>query len=126
MHASKLIFILLFALTSCSTYNKEPPPVLTSINIIDRNGMSETISTEDRMKRYEHVDFLTEQPYQKVLRIYSRDQHGDIRAFVTSYHPNGHPKQYLEIVNNRAHGSYREWHSNGTLKLETYVIGGEA
>lgn len=121
------IFVLIVSCFGCSSNkNQNELPVLTSINIIDRNGMTETLSTPDRLKQYENVDFLSEQPYQKVLRIYSRDQRGDIHAYVTSYYPNGHPKQYLEIVNNRAHGAYREWHSNGMLKLETYVIGGEA
>lgn len=121
-----LILCLLLYCTGCSNKTQSDTPILTSINIIDRNGMSETLSSADRLKQYENVDFLSEQPYQKVLRIYSRDQRGDIHAFVTSYYPNGHPKQYLEIINNRAHGAYREWHANGTLKLETYVIGGEA
>ncbi len=109
---------------SAITYSKEP--ALMSINIIDRNGLSETISSCERLKQYENVDFLCEQPYQKVLRVYSRDVCGNINACITSYHPNGQVKQYLDVVNNRAFGAYREWHENGTLKLETYIIGGEA
>jgi antitoxin component YwqK of YwqJK toxin-antitoxin module len=99
---------------------------LQSINIIDRNGISETIGKSDRLKQYEHVDFLKHQPYQKVMRVYGRDADGNITAVITSYHPNGQPKQYLEVLNNRAFGVYKEWYSNGPLKIEAYVIGGEA
>lgn len=102
-----------------------PEPTLTSINIQDRNGFSEIFSSKDRLCHYENVDFCKNQPYQKVLRIYSRDSEGNTRAYVNSYHPNGQPKQYLEIVNNRAYGTYREWHLNGTLKVEAFIIGGE-
>lgn len=118
--------LLPLVLSSCASSNPNAPPGLTSINIIDRNGLSETISNADRLEKYENVDFLKEQPYQKVLRIYGRDKYGDMHAVITSYHPNGHPRQYLEIVNNRACGSYKEWHPNGFLKLDTNVIGGEA
>jgi antitoxin component YwqK of YwqJK toxin-antitoxin module len=121
-----LLTTMLFVFSSCVKQDPNAPPGLTSINIIDRNGLSETISNTDRLDQYAHVDFLTQQPYQKVLRIYGRDVNGDMSAIITSYHPNGHPKQYLEVVNNRAHGAYKEWYVNGRLKLETYVIGGEA
>lgn len=99
---------------------------ITSINIIDRNGMSETISSQDRLDAYQQTDFLGPQPYQKVLRFYARDKKGDVRSQITSYHPNGQIKQHLEAVNNRANGNYREWYSNGQLKLEATVIGGSA
>lgn len=101
-------------------------PQLTSINIIDRNGFSETISLSDRLKNYEDVDFLSSLPYQKVLRIYGQEGLGDVLSYITSYYPNGQPQQYLEVVNGRACGCYKEWHSNGILKAEACVIGGEA
>lgn len=125
------IFLFVFLLFSCSQsstvfeISSEPPAALASINILDRNGFSETISSQDRLKKFDNVDFLKAQPYQKVLRIYQRDGNGDIRAFINSYYPNGIPRQYLEIVNNRAHGKYREWHQNGILKVDAFVIGGE-
>lgn len=124
---ARLTFMLalLLSITGCSHFNSDDS-TLTSINIIDRNGMSETISTPDRLKQYSNVDFLENQPYQKVLRIYSRDAAGNIYACITSYHPNGHIRQYLEVINNRAFGAYREWHENGIMKLDTYIIGGEA
>lgn len=121
----------LFFLGACSVLcgcriSQEATPELTSINIIDQNGFSETISSKDRLAQYQSVDFLKEQPYQKVLRIYSRNKCGDVQAYITSYYPNGQPKQYLEVVNNRAYGDYKEWHSNGVLKLQVFVIGGDA
>lgn len=127
-----LVVSLLF-LFSCSRQSvpvfdvigPEPTAELASINVLDRNGFSETICSEDRLKKFVNTDFLTTQPYQKVLRIYQRDEKGDIRAYINSYHSNGQPRQYLEIVNNRAYGNYREWHPNGQLKVETFIIGGE-
>lgn len=101
-----------------------PLPPLVTISLIDRNGLSETISVPDRIKQYQTVNFLTSQPYQKVLRVFARNSCGDITAIVTTYHVNGQVKQYLEVVNNRAFGYYREWHENGTMKLETKIIGG--
>ena len=101
------------------------PGQLTSINLVDKNGLSETISTQDRLKEYERVNFLSNQPYAKVLRVYARDHLGNTRTFLNTYHPNGQPKQYLKAVNNRAYGQYREWHPEGVLKLEAFVISGD-
>ncbi len=115
---------------SCSKPKTHPveyyKPQLVSINLVDRNGMSETISQKDRLQQYASVNFLQPQSYQKVLRVFSRDPAGSIRACITSYYPNGQLKQYLEVKDNRANGFYREWFTDGTLKLETYVIGGVA
>jgi antitoxin component YwqK of YwqJK toxin-antitoxin module len=119
-------YILLIMCSACSSSKETTEPVLTSVSIIDRHGFSETISNPMRLQQYESVDFLSEQPYEKVLCMYSRDQCGNITSTQTSYHPNGQPKQYLEVVNNRACGTYMEWHTNGTLKLEANVINGEA
>jgi antitoxin component YwqK of YwqJK toxin-antitoxin module len=99
---------------------------ITSINIIDYNGMSETINSRDRLNAYDNIDFLNPQPYQKVLRVYGRQENGDIPSCITSYHPNGQIKQYLEAVNNRAFGIYKEWYPTGKVKIETNIIGGVA
>jgi len=99
-------------------------PRLSSINIIDRNGLTESISGRDRLANFEKVNFLNAQPYQKVMRIYGRMPNGDIKAYITSYHPNGQIKQFLEVVNNRAHGMYREWHDNGNVRVDATVLGG--
>lgn len=128
-----ILIFFIFCITSCSerhpveyvAYN-QPKKELASINLIDRNGLSETISQKERLKQYANVDFLKPQPYQKVLQVYARDAFGRIRALITSYYPNGELKQYLEVVDNRAFGPYREWFSDGQLKLDTTVIGGVA
>lgn len=99
---------------------------LTSINIIDRNGLSETITSKDRLKPYQNTDFLTPQSYQKVLRIFAKDKEGIGRSIITSYHTSGGIKQYLEAVNGRAHGFYVEWHPNGKRKLLACVSAGTA
>lgn len=119
---------ILVCLTGCSA-EKTPPDnsdKLSSVNIIDRNGVTETITNGERLKKLESVDFCATQPYQKVLRVYGSDSQGNIRAVVTSYHPNGQLKQYLEVLNNRAFGKYREYFTDGQLKIEANVIGGSA
>ncbi|MFI0435366.1 MAG: toxin-antitoxin system YwqK family antitoxin [Parachlamydiaceae bacterium] len=99
---------------------------LTSIHIVDRNGFSETISNKERLNQFQNVNFLSSQPYQKVLRIYARDSKGNLRSVVTTYHENGNPKQFLEILNARAHGNYYEWHENGKMAVMSRIIGGTA
>lgn len=124
----KYLTIFLFLATSCVQHqytSAEKPGQLISINLVDQNGLSETISTPDRLKEFEKVNFLANQPYSKVMRVFARDSQGNTRTYLTTYHPNGQPKQYLEAVNNRAHGQYREWHPEGALKLEAYVISGD-
>lgn len=128
---NKIVILILFCgLMACTSrqgsFYIEEEPVLTSINIIDRNGLSETINNAERLEKLACVDFLQPQPYQKVLRIYMRDAQGNIPACITSYHPNGYPKQYLEVVNSRAFGAYKEWHQNGKPKIEAQVIEGNA
>lgn len=99
---------------------------LIRINLVDRNGMTETISDKTRLSQYQKVDFLSSQPYQKVFRLFERDSKGNAYALITSYHPNGELKQYLECCNNRAYGCYREWHPNGQLKIDATLISGSA
>jgi len=133
----KPIFYIAVTFFSLTFFNSCSPPVildclffednepkLVSINIVDQNGVSETVSNPDRLQQYESVNFLACQPFQKVLRVYQRDSQGNINACSITYHENGQPKQYLEIVNGRAYGVYREWHNNGILKVEANVIGG--
>lgn len=88
--------------------------------------MSETINAKERLSAFENTDFLSPQPYQKVMRVYGKQANGDVRSCITSYHPNGQVKQLLESANNRAFGSYSEWYPNGKLKVEAKVIGGIA
>lgn len=103
-----------------------PDKPLSSMNIIDRNGLSETITSTDRLKMYQSTNFVSSQPYQKVLRVYAKDLDGNNLSVITSYHPNGQIKQYLEVMNGRAFGQYVEWHSNGQRKLFCRVVAGAA
>ncbi len=123
----KLLFILALPLllASCaSRSNKQTDPSLVSIQVIDRNGFSETISTSDRLVRYQNTDFSEPQPYQKVLRVFGKNSEGKTHSIVTSYHSNGHIWQYLEVSNGRAHGIYKEWYFNGIQKMELSIIEG--
>lgn len=120
---------LIAILTACMGSKKQPVYVedtLVSINIVDRNGLTETINNVERLEQYNSVDFLQPQPYQKVLRVYMRDMQGNIPARITSYHPNGYPHKYIEVVNSRACGQYKEWFPNGVLKICANVIEGSA
>lgn len=99
---------------------------LASISIMDRNGLSETISTKERLKNYETSNFLTAQPYQKVLRVFAKNKQGDSLSIITSYYPTGQIRQFLECSNGRAHGRYLEWHANGQKKLQSSILGGIA
>ncbi len=125
--ANCLLSICVIALSGCGfSPDQIPPDKITSINIIDRNGMSETINAKERLNAFENTDFLSPQPYQKVMRVYGKQPNGDVRSCITSYHPNGQVKQLLLSVNNRAYGTYSEWYPNGKLKVEAKVIGGIA
>ncbi len=112
--------------TSCHERTVAGRGNLVSLHIIDRNGFSETIGSKDRLSPYKKVDFLSTQPYQKVLRVFSRDEEGKSTSTLTIYHPSGHIAQYLEIVDGRAHGMFREWHPNGKLHIELSVLDGTA
>jgi antitoxin component YwqK of YwqJK toxin-antitoxin module len=117
-----LIWLLLF-LGGCygtSSYEKG----LVYIQIQDRNGLSETIGEKEKLKKFERADFLSSQPYQKVVRVYKNE--GITYSTLTSYHKNGAIWQLLEGKEMRASGSYREWFPNGLLKIEATVIGGTA
>lgn len=116
-----ILFALILIAAGC---NRAPDDPLVVIQIQDRNGLIETISTPDRIANYATVDFLSPQPYKKVLRSYKKEEKNHSK--ITTYHPNGMIAQYLEAEEMRAHGAYREWFPNGQLKLEAYVIGGTA
>ncbi len=119
----KHIFIFcLFALAGCHHANLPDP--LSLIQIQDRNGLTETVSNPDRITAYEKIDFLTSQPYKKVLRVYKLG--GKNHSKITTYHANGMLSQYLEAKEMRAHGAYREWYPNGQIRIEANVIGGTA
>ena len=112
------------AVTAC-TGRAGTGPKMATISITDRNGFSETISTVDRLERYENVNFLSCQPYERVMRVYQRDFQGNVRAELINYHNNGQPYQFVEIVNGRVCGNYYEWHSNGAMNIQARVVEGE-
>jgi antitoxin component YwqK of YwqJK toxin-antitoxin module len=116
------IFIAIILVGCCD--RKYSPDDLFSIQILDRNGLCETISVKERLSIYEKVDFDTPQPYQKVVRVYGKAGFGKTSSKILTYHPNGQPMQYLEIQDGRAFGQYRQWYENGQKKLEATVIAG--
>jgi antitoxin component YwqK of YwqJK toxin-antitoxin module len=121
------LFITLAILCGCATRTpSDKSDSLVSMQIVDRNGFTETISNKERLSNFKAVDFSRPQPYQKVLRVFGRNPTGQSSSKVTSYHDNGHLWQYLEVVDGRAHGIYQEWFPNGRLKIEAHLIEGMA
>lgn len=120
----KKLFFLFVALlfSNCSVKTEKE---LVCIQLLDRNGVVETISFDERLKSYENRNFLSSQPYKKVVRVFSKNKFGHSSSIITSYHPNGLIWQYLEVVDGRAYGLFKEWYDNGKLKIEAQVIGGE-
>lgn len=122
-----ILFVFLIYLTGCAVKSTDQNNThITSLQVVDRNGFSETISNQDRLNVYQNVDFLSNQPYQKVMRVFGKDNEGKSHSKITSYHANGQVCQYLEVVDGRAHGKYQEWHENGKLKIECNVLEGMA
>ncbi|MES2199685.1 MAG: hypothetical protein V4489_05920 [Chlamydiota bacterium] len=129
MKSKKLYFLLLSLTLLCGCAKKtqeDAKPMLVSIQVIDRNGFSETISAKNRLTKYQNVDFCDPQPYQKVLRVFGKNKEGQSSSAITSYHTNGLVWQYLEVIDGRAHGCYKEWHSNGKPKMDLTIIEGIA
>jgi antitoxin component YwqK of YwqJK toxin-antitoxin module len=119
----KKLALLLLILASCHRPESEGP-LIVSIQIQDRNGLTETISAPERLENFQTLDFLASQPYKKILRVFK--QKGKHTAKITTYHSNGQIWKYLEAQDMRAFGTYKEWHPNGRLKIEATVIGGSA
>ena len=115
-------YIVLFFLTSCAQKNLSQEKALVSIQLMDRNGVQETISQPERLKKFENVNFFDPQPYEKVTCHYKHK--GFSQSKVLSYHKNGAVMQFLEVVSSRAKGAYREFFDSGSLKVEAEVIEG--
>jgi antitoxin component YwqK of YwqJK toxin-antitoxin module len=128
--ATTLIPLLLLSTMMISCGSRRAPAEregsLKSMSLIDRNGLSETLTSKDRLKKFESTDFLSPQPYQKVLRTFTDGGKENTRSEITAYHPNGQISHQLQARNGRAMGIYREWFPNGQRKLESFVIGGMA
>src|SRR3990167_113184 len=121
MRKISLIPVVLLC-AACMGRNTAEP--LSYVQLIDRNGVNETISHKERLDTLSQVNFLQSQPYQKVVRVFKRDGEGKILSKLTTYHSNGEVYQYLEVKGGRAKGNYKEWHDNGQLKIEAIVIEG--
>lgn len=117
-------YLLLLVLFFASCYRADDAETMVAIQIQDRNGLTETINSNDKLETYSRTNFLASQPYKKVLRIYRN--RGKSQSKITTYHPNGALWQYLEAEELRANGAYREWYPNGQQRIEALVIGGPA
>ena len=120
------LFLVLFLFSCASKTAFKQQEDLICIQIVDRNGIDETISSKERLAKYKNTNFLDSQPYQQVIQIFDLKKSEKKTSKITTYHDNGLIWQYLEIVNSRAFGMYREWHKNGQLAIEATVIGGPA
>ena len=123
---NKKILILLSSIVCISCANRTNLDELHCIQIIDRNGLSETISCSEKISSFQNIDFEKPQPYQKVLRIFNKNDQGSALSKLTTYHSNGQLWKYLEIKDARAYGQYKEFYSNGKTKIEALVIEGPA
>ena len=63
-------FLLCLFCFSCQ--RPETENFLVGIQIQDRNGISETVSIPDKLEVYNQTDFLSAQPFKKVIRIYKK------------------------------------------------------
>ncbi len=121
-----IIFALILLSSCASRTSKDQSATVVSMQIIDRNGFTETISNKDRLTSFQTTNFLTSQPFQKVLRIYGRNSDGQSTSKITSYHENGQLWQYMEAIDGRAHGIYQEWFPNGVQKIQAHLLEGVA
>ncbi len=120
---NSLLLMISFCAFSCVSKVSNCEKV-ASIQIIDRNGFNETISNKERIEQLKKVNFMERQPYEKVVRVYSRSGDGKIHSKLTMYHVNGELWKYLDVVNGRANGIYKEWYDNGKLRMFANVIEG--
>jgi antitoxin component YwqK of YwqJK toxin-antitoxin module len=118
------IFLLILFLTSCHKVPEKSH--LISLQMVDRNGQSETISQAERIKILEKQDFAKPQPYEKILRVYSKNETGKNPSILTTYHKNGQLFQTLEALDGRAFGQYHEYYETGQLRIASKVIEGTA
>lgn len=124
MKKKLLLIIPIIIITACTPKSFEPK--LTCLQIVDRNGLTETISASQRLEKYKNTDFFESQPYQQVLQVFEKNNENKNKSILTTYHPNGLIKQYLEAIDGRAYGQYKEWHQNGKKKILVNIVGGQA
>ena len=121
---STAFLAIAFTMIGCGQTSSAQVQGLSAIQLFDRNGVQETISNRERTVNYEKNDFLSAQPYEKVVRTYEKTRDGSSQTKITTYHDNGQIWQYLETQNGRACGEYIEWHQNGAKRMHTKVIEG--
>lgn len=114
-------FLVILGCQTRASFNQ-----IATVQIIDKNGINEVISQPNKLRKFDKVEFLEPQPYQKVARVYKTNPQGQAKGVITTYHANGFIWQLLETVNGRARGLYKEWYPNGQLKIQTQVIEGTA
>jgi antitoxin component YwqK of YwqJK toxin-antitoxin module len=120
----KLGLCLVLFFSSCA--HKQKPSHLLSLQLVDRNGQTETISQIERVKLYEKQNFDKPQSYEKILRVYSKNEQGKNPSLITTYHKNGQLFQKLQALDGRAYGTYEEYFENGRLRIKASVIEGTA
>lgn len=116
------IFCAPLLFQGCKSVSLEPS--LQLIHLVDQQEMVETISNDKRLRELQKRDFTSPQPYKKVLRSFRKDGVNRQKGVISSYYPNGQLMQWLETSDGRALGQYREWHSNGQIKISAQIVGG--
>jgi len=124
----KIVSVLTIFLAGCSsmTQTVSDQDRLVSLQIIDRNDITETISSKEKLEKYQNKNFDAPQPYKQVLRLYNNQKEAKTFGKLSSYHANGNLWQTLEVADARANGLYQEWYPNGQMKAQVKVIGGPA
>jgi len=117
---------LLLAVFFASCQKQVDSSHLISLQMIDRNGQTETISQEARIKLLEKQDFDKPQPYEKILRVFSKNEVGKNPSILTTYHKNGQLFQKLNALDGRAYGEYEEFYESGQIRIKSRVIEGTA
>ncbi len=114
------VFCFFFLLSGCRREGSS----LSKVHITDQNGFTKTIRQKDRLKIFQNDPIVAPGPYRKVVRFYQKN--GKSSSLITTYHENGRLYQSLECVENQACGNYKEWYSNGRLKIAASLSGGIA
>jgi antitoxin component YwqK of YwqJK toxin-antitoxin module len=114
-----LLYILPILLLGCRSSSS---PNLVHLQIVDRNGYTQTISDSEGMKKYERYDLKAPSHHKKVIRVFDKDKKG----VITLYHENGELWQYVETKNGRASGVYEEYYPNRQLHIKSIVSEGIA
>lgn len=108
----------LFFLCSCTARHLS----LSKVHLTSQKGLTQTLTTKERLKPFENEQFLLHQPHLKVVRVF--ESKSDTKTIQTTYYPSGHLYQYLECKNNQAFGVYKEWASHGIPRIISRVVGG--